>query len=95
MVYHMIISIIIARIDCTCIYNCILIVFVEDLSASKPVYASTVEDGSDLSDIVDKDKGTCATIGKTDRPWLVVDLGQEMRIHGVSLKIPTGLGKST
>ena len=62
--------------------------FIEDLSAGKPVYSSTVEDGSDPLEILDEDGETCATIGQADRPWLVVDLGQEMRIHGVTLKFP-------
>ena len=64
------------------------------MAEGQAVFASQLESGSNLNDVVDDNEatdsvsGTCATIGESDMPWLVVDMGQEMRVHGVTIKIP-------
>ena len=66
-----------------------------------PVYASGVEEGSDLNAVVDDNEdtapasGTCVTLAESDRPWLVVDLGQSMRVYGVTLRLPDSQGNIT
>ena len=60
----------------------------EEQSAMTPLTAAT--DDNHISDLT---KGTCATTPISDRPWMVIDLEQEMLVYGVSL-IPAHVERS-
>ena len=44
---------------------------------------------SSITDALDDDEeDTCATTGISDRPWMVVDLGQETEVYGITITVP-------
>ena len=66
-------------------------IIVENVAGGKEVYVSGLSVGSAPSFAVDGNDraiigdGTCTTVAQADRPWLVIDLGQQTAVHGVTL----------
>ena len=70
--------------------------FVADGAENQPVVVSGIGPGSSETYAVDNDDSTCTTVEETDRPWLVVDLGMETKVHSlVMLVSETAYAEST
>ena len=61
--------------------------FAADVAENKPVVVSGIQSGSSETYAVDNDDLTCTTVEETDRPWLVVDLGMETKVHSLVILV--------